>query len=378
MKMTHFFKMALMGIFAVGALAACSDSDDNGGGTTPEPEPVGVPTIELSGVQTAGSEASSLTFTVKLTDAASAKYLMTTSSELQKAMTDATLEELILENGSDLSSEQLGTALGGSLDLVFESLEPIMEYTCAIYAINGEQTAVKAVSVSTANGSAGTGTGTDAYNAWLGTWNVTSSSSIIDNDPLSFTISIAELQANQYYALTGWGISEVVGTQAVAARFNPEDGTFHFVNEQEFGEFSSNGMTLMVTYIGVCGYNDAWTIVSGEYSGLIGTMDEDGESATFEGETLVVKTSSGQEMELPVYTFDFFALQVGGNQVGAFNPAPGFTSGDYPIPPYTMTKSGAVGAGKTLPTYFAAPRAVKTGYPVCLLSSDVRAMTVAK
>lgn len=150
MKMTHFFKMALMGIFAVGALAACSDNDDNGGGTTPEPEPVGVPTIELSGVQTAGSEASSLTFTVKLTDAASAKYLMTTSSELQKAMTDATLEELILKNGSDLSSEQLGTALGGSLDLVFESLEPIMEYTCAIYAINGEQTAVKAVSVSTA------------------------------------------------------------------------------------------------------------------------------------------------------------------------------------------------------------------------------------
>ena len=91
-----------------------------------------------------------------------------------------------------------------------------------------------------------------------------------------------------------------------------------------------------------------------------------------------MSSSSGQEMELPVYTFDFFALQVGGNQVGAFNPAPGFTSGDYPIPPYTMTKSGAVGAGKTLPTYFAAPRAVKTGYPVCLLSSDVRAMTVAK
>lgn len=164
----------------------------------------------------------------------------------------------------------------------------------------------------------------------------------------------------------------------MAARFNPEDGTFHFVNEQEFGEFSSNGMTLMVTYIGVCGYNDAWTIVNGEYSGLIGTMDEDGESATFLGETLVVQTSSGQEMELPVYTFDFFALQVGGNQFGAFNPAPGFTSGDYPIPPYTMTKSGAVGAGKTLPTYFAAPRAVKTGYPVCLLSSDVCAMTVAK
>lgn len=83
--MTNFFKMALMGIFAVGAFAACSDSDDdNGGGATPEPEPVGVPTIELSGAQTSGSEASSLTFSVKLTDATSAKYLMTTSSELQK------------------------------------------------------------------------------------------------------------------------------------------------------------------------------------------------------------------------------------------------------------------------------------------------------
>lgn len=377
--MTNFFKMALMGIFAVGAFAACSDSDDdNGGGATPEPEPVGVPTIELSGAQTSGSEASSLTFSVKQTDATSAKYLMTTSSELQNAMTDATLEELILENGTDLSSEQLGTALSGGLDLVFKSLEPIMEYTCAIYAINGEQTAVKAVSVSTSNGSAGTGTGTDAYNAWLGTWNVTSSSSIISNAPLSFTVTIEELQPNMYYALTGWGISEVVGSQAVAAEFNPEDGKFYFINGQEFGEVSSNGMTFMVTYIGVCGYNDAWTIVTGEYNGLIGTMDEDGESATFEGETLVVKNTSGQEVELPVYTFDFFAIQVDGNQFGAYNPAPGFNSGDYPIPPYTMTKSGTVGTGKTLRTYFAAPQAVKTGYPVCLLSSEIRSISLVK
>lgn len=52
MKMTNFFKMALMGIFAAGVFTACGGDDDN---PNPNPNPGGgddpktAPTITLTG-----------------------------------------------------------------------------------------------------------------------------------------------------------------------------------------------------------------------------------------------------------------------------------------------------------------------------------------
>lgn len=378
--MTNFFKMALMGIFAVGAFTACGSDDDD---SNPNPGGGGgddtskTPSIELTGAQTSGSESSSLTFKLKLTDAQSAKYLMAATDDLQSAMGSATLEELIASEGESLNSSQLQNALGQGLDLVFQQLEPNTEYTCAIYAANGDKSAVKSAVATTANGGGGSvnpGTGSDAYNAWIGTWNVTSASSLVGNDPLNFTVTIEQLEADSSYAVLGWGISVVAVEQPVGALFNPEDGKLYFVSGQEFGTIDNQGMQMMVTYMGVCGYNGGWTVVSGEYNGLIGTMGEDGNSATFEGQELELQNG----LKVPVYTFDFFAVEVGGTQVGVYNPAPGFTSEDYPMPPYTLTKSGSVGAGKALRTFFAAPQVKKAGYPMPMLSAEVRSMLVAK
>ena len=85
MKMTNFFKMALMGIFAAGVFTACGGDDDN---PNPNPNPGGgddpktAPTITLTGAQTSGSESSSLTFKLTLKNAESAKYLTVPTSEL--------------------------------------------------------------------------------------------------------------------------------------------------------------------------------------------------------------------------------------------------------------------------------------------------------
>lgn len=376
MKMTNFFKMALMGIFAAGVFTACGGDDDNpnpGGGDDPKT----APTITLTGAQTSGSESSSLTFKLTLKNAQSAKYLTVLTSELNNALNSATLEELVQSEGNALTSSQLQNALGQGLDLVFTQLEPNTEYTCAVYAVNGTESAVKSATATTANGGGGSvtpGTGSDAYNAWIGTWNVTSTSSLKGSDPMSFTVSIAELiKADQSYAITGWGISVVAAQQPAGAIFNSEDGKFYFVNGQEFGEvFGPQGESLMVTYLGVCGYNNGWTVVTGDYYGLIGTLSEDGNTATFEGESIEILTGD----VVPVYTFDFFAM--GADSFYLCKTADGFTDEDYPIGPYTLTKSGSAASSKGLHTYFAAPQAKKAGYPVRLLSKEVRTAILAK
>lgn len=381
MKMTNFFKMALMGIFAAGVFTACGGDDDN---PNPNPNPGGgddsktAPTITLTGAQTSGSESSSLTFKLTLKNAQSAKYFTVLTSELNNALNSATLEELIQSEGNALTSSQLQNALGQGLDLVFTQLEPNTEYTCAVYAVNGTESAVKSASATTANGGGGSvtpGTGSDAYNAWIGTWNVTSTSSLASQKPISFTVSIAQLDADQSYAVTGWGISTAAAQQPVGALFNAENGGLEFVNEQEFGQTTGpKGETLTITYVGVCGYQGSWTIVSGNYAGLIGAMGTDGTSATMTGEQLEISTGD----VIPVYTFDFFGMIEGSNSFYVFQTAAGFTDEDYPIGPYTLTKSGSAASSKGLHTYFAAPQAKKAGYPVRLLSEEVRTAIVAK
>lgn len=384
MKMTNFFKMALMGIFAAGVFTACGGSDDD----NPNPNPGGgddtktAPTITLTGAQTSGSESSSLTFKLTLKNAQSAKYFTVLTSELNNALNSATLEELIQSEGNALTSSQLQNALGQGLDLVFTQLEPNTEYTCAVYAVNGTESAVKSASATTANGGGGSvtpGTGSDAYNAWIGTWNVTSTSSLASQKAISFTVSIAQLEADQSYAVTGWGISTAAAQQPVGALFNAEDGGLYFVNGQEFGETTGpQNETLVITYLGVCGYQGSWTVVSGDYYGLIGAMGADGNSATMTGEELEISTGGSSSAVIPVYTFDFFGMIQGQNSFYTFQTAAGFTADDYPIGPYTLTKSGSAASSKGLRTYYAAPQAKKAGYPVRLLSEEVRTAIVAK
>ena len=79
---------------------------------------------------------------------------------------------------------------------------------------------------------------------------------------------------------------------------------------------------------------------------------------------------------VPVYTFDFFAM--GTDSFYLYQTAAGFTDEDYPIGPYTLTKSGSAASSKGLHTYFAAPQAKKAGYPVRLLSKEVRTAILAK
>lgn len=381
MKMTNFFKMALMGIFAAGVFTACGGDDDN---PNPNPTPGGgddsktAPTITLTGAQTSGSESSSLTFKLTLKNAQSAKYLMAPTSDINNAMNSVTLEELIQSEGNALTSSQLQNALGEGFDMVFTQLEPNTEYTCAVYAVNGTESAVKSAAATTANGGGGSvtpGTGSDAYNAWIGTWNVTSTSSLASQQPVSFTVSIAQLDADQSYAVTGWGISTAAAQQPVSALFNAENGGLEFVNGQEFGQTTGpQGETLTITYLGVCGYQGEWTVVSGNYAGLIGTMGANGTSATVIGEELEISTGE----VIPVYTFDFFGMIEGSNSFYTFQTAAGFTADDYPIGPYTLTKSGSAASSKGLRTYFAAPQAKKTGYPVRLLSKEVRTAILAK
>ena len=58
------------------------------------------------------------------------------------------------------------------------------------------------------------------YQAWLGTWTVTSTSSEKSKQPITFDITLAKKVANTSYSLTGWDISVRRLTWAGTADFN--------------------------------------------------------------------------------------------------------------------------------------------------------------
>lgn len=366
MKMMTLFKMFLMGAFATVAFVACSSDSEDGGSAS------GL-SINLTGAQTSGAESSSLTFSLKLVHARSARYLVAKASDIQQALGSMTLEQLLLSEGTAFSNEQLQSASGTGLDMLFQDLASEMEYTCAVYATDGEASAVKSVSVATASGETPGGTGEPAYNAWIGTWKVTSANSLIGGDPISFTIRIGQQEVNRNYSLLGWGISTVAAEQPVVAEFNSEDGKLYIRSGQQFGEIDNNGMQMIESYVGVCKDSEAWTIIAGSYDGLVGTMNADG-SARVSGQSI----ETGNNKRTTIYTMDFFAIGIDGSSYGVYTTAPGFTKNDYPIGPYTLTKSGSAASSKGLRTYFAAPQAKKTGYPVRLLSEEVRTAILAK
>ncbi len=64
------------------------------------------------------------------------------------------------------------------------------------------------------------------YQAWLGTWTVTSTSSEKSKQPITFDITLAKKVANTSYSLTGWDISVRRLTWAGTADFNTTDNSF--------------------------------------------------------------------------------------------------------------------------------------------------------
>ncbi len=172
------------------------------------------------------------------------------------------------------------------------------------------------------------------YQAWLGTWTVTSTSSEKSKQPITFDITLAKKVANTSYSLTGWDISVRRLTWAGTADFNTTDNSFVIMNGQELPYSDPNGTPYLIAR-GIAA--SGTYIVSGSYPALTGVMNSDGTASVscYKG-----KFSDGEEFT--VGTVGYF-IDTGGSY-GSYGPAAGFTSGDHPVGPFKMVKKSAAGA----------------------------------
>lgn len=270
--------------------------------------------------------------------AVSGKYLMVPKSAVDEVVAKGASYDDIMDNesnGTAFTAEELAKLNSSSgIGWYWEDRTPGTEYIAMakVKDAAGNSTLKYAVASTDPAGEA-----SDAYKAWLGTWTVTSTSSKLNQTPVSFDVVFSEKVANQKYSVLGWGTTLFRDTEAVEAVFDAESGNFGFANEQELSSFEQEGKTFMFDYISYCSYSGGYTVVTGEYYGLVGQLDASKNKATVVGNELTLTGG----IEAKVVCMEFFAVQVGGTSVGSYGPADGFVQGNYPIGPYTMIKKSS-------------------------------------
>ncbi len=163
------------------------------------------------------------------------------------------------------------------------------------------------------------------YKSWLGSWVVTSTSSIISKTPLSFKVTIEPKVVDGTFIVSGWGTSilrDKAGYELEAV-FDTTNGSFKFMNDQEVYSDSSDGSTVrLLAYANKVGTTD-YTLVTGSFAALTATPDG----------VMVGATSE----TLNIVYMEYFSRSSSGSY-SSYIAASGYTTNDYPIGPYTLIK----------------------------------------
>lgn len=234
----------------------------------------------------------------------------------------------------------------------YSNMDPETSYT-AIILVTGSNDISTVVYDSATTDNAGEPT--EAYNAWLGTWTVTSTSSTYDNQALSFDITLYQRYANHSY-LVGGLTSSVFRDKEVdqvkdifpTALFDEESGKFAIANQLIYSDSDEDGAYEFYYNLRYKSAADGKTYVNNQNDiiGLIGTLNADNTTGTITGTTL--QNASGQTVGT-VEWMDYFFWHVGSNGnytgISGCNPSAIFSyaQGDetlinYPIGPFTITK----------------------------------------
>ena len=171
----------------------------------------------------------------------------------------------------------------------------------------------------------------EQYRKWLGTWTVTSKSSEITGEPLTFDVIISENVFCQSYSVIGWGIS-IARTIPVLAGFDQETGYLYFVNAYAASRYTDSSISGYICHFGRFDHGDGYYLITeGGFAALIGRQNEDG---TCE----VVGNEFTADSPTP-YSFsgmDYFLYANG--TIYNFSPASQYLYGNFPVGPYTMKK----------------------------------------
>ena len=225
----------------------------------------------------------------------------------------------------------------GSKAVQISSLDPDKEYYLVAFGYNGN--AATSAVYKKAFKTEAAGEVTDGWQAWLGTWEVTSSTSELSSKPLKMTVTIAPGTTGKKYYIHGWGISAprnaLVAT--VEGEYHPEDGTLSIMNNQVFAENANYGSfgTADVLY---CARvfdpsTSKYVPMAGKFYAMSGVMGKDGRQA---GMRCAIQEYQGRKYT--VSTMEITLITSSGS-VLYYTADEGYTYGDYPIGPFKMKKT---------------------------------------
>ncbi len=179
--------------------------------------------------------------------------------------------------------------------------------------------------------------GSDAYNAWLGTWNLTSTSLSVTGTPLTVQITISQNIADSSYSIYGFDLSVLRNLYAMPAAFDSETGGWSVLGSNEVGTY---GVTSSYTMM-YCGYaylGDPYNsnyILTGTYAALSATIDTDGTTGAI---AVGTGTTSGGA-EFTILTSRLYGL-MNSTYYNFYNDTDNIavTDLEYMIGPFTLSK----------------------------------------
>ena len=184
------------------------------------------------------------------------------------------------------------------------------------------------------------------YKKYLGDWTVTSTSSVLLKQPVTFNITVEENIPDVSYAVTGWSTSSLREDFKTIWTYDSEYKAF-LINAMEIMTFNDQTYgTCSLEYqpICYCHNEDSHTIVrcSDMYSTMAGM-------AVDENQVIVM---GSEDVDAGWDIIDFVGMEIcayteedadGNVWVLTYRAADGYTDGDYPIGPYTLTRKTTSG-----------------------------------
>ena len=223
----------------------------------------------------------------------------------------------------------------GSRAVEVTSLDPDTDYYVVAFGHNGNVATSSVYKMAFKTDAAGPAT--DAWKAWLGTWDVTSASSEKSKSPITMRVVVRPGTTGKKYNIRGWGTTaprnSLVAT--VEGEFQPSDSALTIMNHQIFAKNANYGSygTADVTFCSRV-YDQSgkqYVPITGQFYAMSAVLDKNGD-----GTVRMARPSAGSKQYV-VSSMEITLLTSSGG-VMYYNAADGYTYGDFPIGPYTMKK----------------------------------------
>lgn len=292
------------------------------------------PTLTLSLGVVEGAEYHSIAMNVKGTELKSGRMGLFTKEQLNRYLEEmgGSYEKVCNRNCSPMTAGWLADINSETgLSDTSESMEAGTDYVLLVSGTNAHGTTVATAEVRTADFP----TGEANYERYIGTWNVTSASSEITGQPLTFTVEIKPYRINSSYKVSSWGIT-TWGDDYPFLMDYLADGTLSISTMDNAGYIGGYYVYLTCRFYNpdVSGYS-LWLastpLGAGHYNS--------DQSVTIEG----LKFTDKQGAEHTVSGLEYALYQNSTWYEHADYFKPGFTISDYTVGPYKLTRASSAG-----------------------------------